>query len=185
MPLLQYSSLLQLCSPKCAIPLNIATVAESPWDQWPPCPPLSLFLAKLALSCGEALWTLIEFQLKSAQQLALRDGVGEKTRDSPRLPHLQDTVRVIDNQVHQALLPHISLSHFKENRICVSEMCHEDHSSSGPTLSGFSRENTESKYYREIFFQLIFNSLYPVGISNCTETKKISFASMHRCLSCF
>lgn len=40
-----HSSLLQPCSPKCGIPLNRATATESPWDQWPPCLPLFLFLS--------------------------------------------------------------------------------------------------------------------------------------------
>lgn len=37
-----YSSLLQPCSPKCVIPLNLDAEAESPWDQWPVSLPPSL-----------------------------------------------------------------------------------------------------------------------------------------------
>lgn len=70
-----YSSLLQPCAPKRVIPLNIEAVALRPWDQWPP--------HTLFLSHGEA--GLDRITDAKCTEAGTRD-VGEKIRDSPRLP---------------------------------------------------------------------------------------------------
>lgn len=79
-----YSSLLQPCAPKSVIPLNIDAVALRPWDQWPP--------RSLCLSHSEAGSEpesrpagLDRITDAKCTEAGTRD-VGEKIRDSPRLP---------------------------------------------------------------------------------------------------
>lgn len=182
--LLLYSSLLQPCSPKCVIPLNIATVAGSPWDQWPPCLPLSLSLSHSEAgtepgSCPGGLDRITVTKSTAAGT----QGVGEKIRDSPRLPGEQKRVRwgeQITRLTRQSLLSfHFHISRTIE---CVFLKC-ATKTAVTRGQCGFNGRDAEWKYLKGDFTTL-FNSLYPVGISSI-NTNRTSLSSMSPCLSSF